>query len=86
MRPASDTARRDVSPLLGEAEGGEIGGVVAQSADTRRCGVSPRRHGGAGSSASLGCVSFRVGCWTHLTFLQGRCGDCGAGRSPRPAE
>ena len=30
MRPASDTARRDVSPLLGEAEGGEIGGVVEQ--------------------------------------------------------
>ena len=48
MRPASDTARRDVSPLLGEAEGGEIGGVVAQSAGTRRCGILPRRHGGAG--------------------------------------
>ena len=57
MRPASDTARRDVSPLLGEAEGGEIGGVVAQSAGTRRCGVSPRRHGGAGSSTSLGSRS-----------------------------
>ena len=54
MRPASDTARRDVSPLLGEAEGGEIGGVVAQSAGTRRCGILPRRHGGAGSSTSLG--------------------------------
>ena len=30
MRPASDTARRDVSPLLGEAERGKIGGVVEQ--------------------------------------------------------
>ena len=30
MRPASNTARRDVSPLLGEAERGKIGGVVEQ--------------------------------------------------------
>ena len=57
MRPASDTARRDVSPLLGEAEGGKIGCVVAQSAGTRRCGILPRRHGGAGSSTSLGSRS-----------------------------
>ena len=27
--------------------------VVERSRDTRRCGVSPRRHGGAGSSTSL---------------------------------
>ena len=26
--------------------------VVERSGDTRRCGVSPRRHGGAGSSTS----------------------------------
>ena len=52
MRPASDTARRDVSPLLGEVEEGKTGGV-AQSAGTRRCGILPRRHGGAGSSTSL---------------------------------
>ena len=31
-------------------------------------------------------VTSRVGCRTHLTFLQGRVGDRGAGRSPRPAE
>ena len=60
MRPASDTARRDVSPLLGEAEGGEIGGVVAQFAGTRRCGILPRRHGGAGSSTSLGTCGRRL--------------------------
>ena len=29
--------------------------VVERSGDTRRCGVSPRRRGGAGSSTSLGC-------------------------------
>ncbi len=28
--------------------------VVERSGDTRRCGVSPRWRGGAGSSASLG--------------------------------
>ena len=28
--------------------------VVERFRDTRRCGVSPRRHGGAGSSTSLG--------------------------------
>ena len=30
MRPASDTARRDVSPLLGEAERGKIGGALSK--------------------------------------------------------
>ena len=29
--------------------------VVERSGDTRRCGVSPRHCGGAGSSTSLGC-------------------------------
>ena len=33
MRPASDTARRDVSPLLGEAEGGEIEATEATGSD-----------------------------------------------------
>ena len=28
--------------------------VVERSGGTRRCGVSPRRHGGAGSSTSFG--------------------------------
>ena len=35
-----------------EAEGADKE-VVERSRDTRRCGVSPRRHGGAGSSTSL---------------------------------
>ena len=60
MRPASDTARRDVSPLLGEAVGEKTEGVVEQSTATRRCGILPRRHGGAGSSTSLGCASQRM--------------------------
>ena len=61
MRPASDTARRDVSPLLGEAEGGgKTEGVVEQSTATRRCGILPRRHGGAGSSTSLGPCGRRL--------------------------
>jgi hypothetical protein len=36
-----------------EAEGDDKE-VAERSDGTRRCGVSPRRHGGAGSSTSLG--------------------------------
>ena len=40
--------------------------VVERSGDTRRCGVPPRRHGGAGSSTSLG----EVLSWTQCPDLE----------------
>ena len=56
MRPASDTARRDVSPLLGESDDESEANRGASS--TRRCGILPRRCGGAGSSTSSGDFGF----------------------------
>ena len=52
MRPASDTARRDVSPLLGKSDDESEADRGASS--TKRCSILPRRCGGAGSSTSVG--------------------------------